>query len=63
MKTLRITYLELIDLEVSPAYTYHSYLYIELWIKNKLKEAGFDLTKEYRSSEDLTTQDIIFTQK
>lgn len=63
MKQLRISYLELRNLQIPPVWSISSNSYFDFWIKEKLRKVGFNLTKEYRSYKDLETLDLIFEQK
>lgn len=62
MKTLRITRLEMRNLEIPDVWSVAVDSYFEYWIEEKLKEAGFDLTKKCISYKDFLTLDLIFEQ-
>lgn len=63
MKTLRIRQSEIQDIFCPPVRAVSPRSYLEFYIKNKLIEFGFDLSKKYISYKDFETMDIIFEQE
>lgn len=63
MKTLVISEKEIKNLEIPPSWYASSQSYFDFWIEEKLKETGFDLTKEYKSYKDFATLNILFYQE
>lgn len=63
MKTSRISYLEIRNLEIPPVWSVAIDSYFNFWIEEKLKQSGFDITKKYISYKDFLTLDLIFEQE
>lgn len=63
MKTLRISYSEMRNLEISGVWSIAVDSYFEYWLKIKLVNAGFDPTKKYISYKDFQTLDLVFEQE
>lgn len=63
MKTLRISYREMRNLEIPNEWSVAVDSYFDFWIENKLKKSGFDLTKKYISYKDFQTLDLVFEQR
>ena len=63
MKTCEITFFEIISLDVPWVWTPGPRFYIEEWLKDKLLQAGFDLSEEVIRMDSIARQSVIFYQR
>jgi len=62
MKELRISQFEINTTEIPEIYKGDNWLFWEMTINKKLRDAGFDLEKFISRCDDIKTNDMVFLQ-